>query len=151
MAEEEQILGKKINELDAVAELNQETLLPALYVKDGTASDTAGKVNLGNIRTFVQQGVSYSPNVITDLVSTDIQLNILSENTIYQYGTLNSLTIGNFTVSYNETVIYFTSGTTPTVLTFANEPIWINGAPEIEASKNYVISISNGFAIYGND
>lgn len=145
------IKGKKINELYEIIDVTEDTVLPAVTIDSGVISSEAGKLSVKKIKSYIQKGLTFEPNIVTDLESTNIQIGTLTENTIYQYGTLSSLTINNVANSYLESVIYFNSGSTPTVLTFNNEPIWINEAPTIEANKKYVISICNGFAIYGSN
>ena len=81
--------------------------------------------------------------------NSNIEISKIIENTVYQYGTLSSLKINDFSKSYKESTIYFTSGATPTQLTFLKSPIWINEEPTIEANKDYVISICNGMAVIG--
>lgn len=65
---------------------------------------------------------------------------------------LTSLTLANYTQSYDETVIYFKSGATPTTISALPTGLsWIGGAPTIEANKDYVISICNGLVVIGHN
>ena len=103
---------------------------------------------------FDKSGTRYeqdigSPTVVVDSVSTSISVSP-NENTIYEYGTLDSLTITSIPVSHKETVIYFSSGATATVLAlpvgFENISI---GSMVVSANGNYILSIQNGLIIMG--
>ena len=73
-------------------------------------------------------------------------------NTIYDFGStaIDTLTITSYSQSYEESVIYFTSGVSGTSITLPTGLTWIGGdAPTIEGSTKYVISICNGAVISG--
>ena len=90
------------------------------------------------------------PTVVEDLESTSITLNHAKENTIYKYGTLNSLTVSANDTSDEEILIYFTAGATITT-SFPNTLQWVNDMPlEAEANTKYVISIVNNIAAFGS-
>ena len=151
MATVETILGKKIDQLDEIPTITDDTVLPAVLIDNGIISQTAGKVPVRTIKTVIQSGMLLTPNVVTDLAVRKVELAKLSENTIYQYGQLDSLTVTEAPISYFETVIYFSSGAAPTQVNLDSNLIWINEPLETEANKNYVISICNGMAVYGSD
>lgn len=143
------ITGKRIDELTESTTITKDTVIPAVIVDGGVTASTATKVSINTLKKDIQNGVQFSVNIVSDTENTDIEISKVIENTVYQYGTLSSLTIDSFVTSYQESTIYFNSGETPTVLTFVNKPIWINGEPEIEANKSYVISLCNGMAVIG--
>lgn len=115
---------------------------------NGTTYTAGLGINISNniISATVQN------NVIVDTTNTQITLNP-EANKIYEYTQeLVSLTISSYTQSYDETVIYFKSGNTPTVINELPEGLsWINGIPTIEANKKYIISIANGLVILGHN
>lgn len=51
------IEGKKINQLDAMSTVTNETVFPAVYVNNGTANSTANKVTLEQVKNYVEQDV----------------------------------------------------------------------------------------------
>lgn len=116
--------------------------------------DLATKQN-GELYFIVDDEVD--SNIITDTTSSSITISELAYNTIYQYGTIDSLTISalpsNYTTNNNrfsETVIYFTSGVSGTTISLPTGLSWISGAaPTIQGNKKYVISICNGAVISG--
>lgn len=144
------ITGKKINELDAVTNLTDDSVLPIVKIESGTAENTAKKVAISQIYNYL--GISNTvknPIIVEDLTSTSITLAEAKANTIYKYGTLTNLTITANETSDQETVIYFTSGATITT-SFPNTLKWFNDSPlEAEINTGYVISIVNNIAVWG--
>ena len=143
------IIGKKIDELNESSNITDETVFPGVIIEGGVVSKTATKISINTLKKNIQNGVQFEQNIVKDLENSNIEISRIVENTVYQYGTLSSLKINDFSKSYKESTIYFTSGATPTQLTFLKNPIWINEEPTIEANKDYVISICNGMAVIG--
>ena len=143
------IIGKKIDELNESSNITDETVFPGVIIEGGVVSKTATKISINTLKKNIQNGVQFEQNIVKDLENSNIEISKIVENTVYQYGTLSSLKINDFSKSYKESTIYFTSGITPTQLTFLKSPIWINEEPTIEANKDYVISICNGMAVIG--
>lgn len=143
------ITGKRIDELAESTNITNETVIPGVVVDGGVTASTATKISINTLKKDIQNGMQFSANIVKDLESSNVEISRIIENTIYQYGTLSSLKINDFSKSYQESTIYFNSGETPTVLTFLKSPIWINEEPEIEANKSYVISLCNGMAVIG--
>lgn len=143
------IIGKKIDELSESSNITDETVFPGVIIEGGVVSKTATKISINTLKKNIQNGVQFEQNIVKDLENSNIEISKIVENTVYQYGTLSSLKINDFSKSYKESTIYFTSGATPTELTFLKSPIWINEKPTIEANKDYVISICNGMAVIG--
>ena len=135
----------------------QETTKPQLIINKMTRVqyDLATKQD-GELYFIVDDEVD--SNIITDTTSSSITISELEYNTIYQYGTIDSLTISalpsNYTTNNNrfsESVIYFTSGVSGTSITLPNGLSWVGGdAPTIEGNTKYVISICNGAVISGS-
>lgn len=186
------VSGKKINELEAVTTLTDDTVLPVVVINNGIPESTAKKITISQIiesmppdgvtsvntktgdvvltgediktdslsNTTITSALNDKQNtadITTDIVSTSITLSTLAYNTVYQFGTIDSLTISalpsDYTSSnkrYQESVIYFTSGVSGTTISLPTGLSWISGtAPTIESSKNYIISICNGAVISG--
>lgn len=143
------ITGKRIDQLTESKNITNDTVIPGVIIDGGVVANTATKISINTLKKDIQSGVTFQPNIVTDLENPDIEISKIIENTIYQYGILTSLKINDFSKSYQESTIYFSSGETPTILTFLKKPVWINEEPEIEANKSYVISLFNGMAIIG--
>ncbi len=115
------------------------------FVPTSTMSDT------GKVLTVAANGRpawhQILPTKVTDYASTSISLASATDNTIYAYGELTSLTVtaipavGDFIISFN-------SGNTPTVTSF---PASMNFQQTFaaEANTHYEISVSNGYAVVG--
>lgn len=99
-----------------------------------------------------------SPEVITNSAST-YTIDNLTFNKSYKLGEITSLTISAITTFDIESVIYFTSGTTPTDISIPDTLINIGEVPTLttasnvstgtcEASKSYIISILNNIAVW---
>lgn len=145
------ITGKKINELDSVTSLTDDSVLPIVKIESGTAENTAKKVAISQIYNYL--GISNTvknPIIVEDLISTSITLAEAKANTIYKYGTLTNLTITANETSDQETVIYFTTGATISC-SFPNSLKWISdNTLEPEINTSYVISIINNIAVWGS-
>lgn len=145
------ITGKKINELDAVTSLTDDSVLPIVKIESGTAENTAKKVAISQIYNYL--GISNTvknPIIVEDLTSTSITLAEAKANTIYKYGTLTNLTITANETSDQEIVIYFTTGAT-ILASFPNTLKWIgDNTLEPEINTSYVISIINNIAVWGS-
>lgn len=186
------VSGKKINELDEVTTLTEDSVLPVVVINNGIPESTAKKATISQIieslpsssvtsvntktgdvvltgedikidslsNTTITSALDDkqdTANIITDTTSSSITISELEYNTIYQYGTIDSLTISTLPSGYAssrdryiETVIYFTSGVSGTTISLPTGLSWISGAaPTIQGNKKYVISICNGAVISG--
>ena len=137
------ITGKKINELDSISNLTNETVLPAVRIQNQSISSTATKVTVELLKTFIQNDTVIKPTIRTNLTTTNATIGLVMENTIYQYGVLESLTIDDFQTSYLESIIYFETGSSFT-LTFENAVWAANNEPTFEANTPYILHIKNG-------
>lgn len=99
-----------------------------------------------------------SPEVITSSAST-YTINNLTFNKSYKLGELTSLTISAISTFDIESVIYFTSGTTPTDISIPDTIVNLGDVPTMttsggvntgtcEASKSYIIAILNNIAVW---
>jgi len=81
------------------------------------------------------------------ITSSDTSYTIanLTANKSYKLGTLTALTITACETFDEESVIYFGSGTTATVLSLPNDVVTIGD--EVEANKAYIMSILNKIAV----
>ena len=92
-------------------------------------------------------GGEAAPTAVTDLSSTSITLEAAA-NTVYNYGTLTSLTVSSFPAT-GEFSITFTSGATATVLSVPNTMIMPDSFA-VEANTRYEINVKNGYAVVGS-
>lgn len=91
-------------------------------------------------------------DIVTNLSATNPTIKELAYNTIYQYGTIDSLTIkslpSDYATSNNklcETIVYFTVGTNGTPLTITEDLTWSAGnAPYLKPGTRYAFYICNG-------
>lgn len=88
----------------------------------------------------------YRENVeVITSADTSYTITNLTANKSYKLGELTTLTITACETFDEETVIYFDSGSTATVLSMPNDVVLIGD--EIEADKSYIIAILNKIAV----
>jgi hypothetical protein len=96
-------------------------------------------------------GGGYTPKVVTDADNTDLEV---KAGTIYDFGDtpITNLTITSTEKSYQESVIYFTTGTGTIIFSVPNTLKWGGGsAPTgLDESTTYCIVICNGLAEIDN-
>lgn len=106
--------------------------------------------------------INVQPKVIPESVTNSnstYTISSLEGNYSYKLGTITSLTISATVISDFETIIYFTSGSTPTSISMPSSITNIGDAPTMatassvntgtcEASKNYIISVINNIAVW---
>lgn len=127
-----------------------------LWYPDGNYFVKSLKAN--NTDNFVSDpskidGVSWQivskpmPAVVTDLTSTSITLDEAKANTVYEYGTLTSLTITANETSPFETIIHFTAGNSITV----NLPATLKtiGIVDFVSDTEYLLSIQDNILVVG--
>lgn len=101
---------------------------------------------------------SVDPTVITDN-NTTYTIASLTGNKAYKLGELTDLTITAVTTFDRESIIYFSSGSTPTDISIPDTIVNLGDAPTMttsggvntgtcEASKSYIISILNNIAVW---
>lgn len=99
-----------------------------------------------------------NPTITTDSGTTYTIASLIG-NQSYKLGELTSLTITATTTFDRESVIYFTSGTTPTDISIPDTIVNLGDAPTMtasggvntgtcEASKSYIIAILNNIAVW---
>ena len=59
--------GKKINELDSISILTEQTVIPAVYISGDTASTTAGKITIEQIKDISQADI-YNKTQVNNLL-----------------------------------------------------------------------------------
>lgn len=107
-------------------------------------------------KKYVDDNVN--PTITTDS-GTIYTIASLIGNQTYKLGELTSLTITATTTFDRESVIYFTSGSTPTDISIPDSITNLGDAPEMttasnvntgtcEASKSYIIAILNNIAVW---
>lgn len=80
---------------------------------------------------------------VTDLVTTAITIAKVAKNTVYKYGTIDSLTIAAVEVSNRKSIIYFSTSASFTTFTAPTGQAFV-GSSSVVAKKNYKIEIENG-------
>lgn len=139
--------GKKITELNPISDVTNKTVLPTVYIDDTYTEATATKVTVQQLKNNILNGAVLQPNIITDTESTSIELNKILANTIYQYGTLSSLTITTFDTSYQDSYIYFKTSENGFNFSFSNAN-WINlYEPSFKLNTDYIIHLKNGVCV----
>ena len=86
--------------------------------------------------------------IVENSSSTSISVALVA-NTIYNYGTLSNLTITSFPTVHSEIVIYFNSGSSPTVVNVPSTLKVVGGNFTIQANAKYIFSIQNGILVVG--
>ena len=115
----------------------------------GTAGQVLGLDSNLNPAWVDQTGGGGGGMNIVNLSGTQIT-QVGADNTFYVCGELTELTFTAPAVGI--TMIRFTSGTTPTVLTISGVTAWMYGfdpTTDIEASKTYDINVLNGIGVAG--
>lgn len=139
--------GKKITELNPISDVTNKTVLPAVYVDDTYTEATATKVTVQQLKNNILNGAVLQPNIITDTESASIELNKILANTIYQYGTLSSLSITTFDTSYQDSYIYFKTSENGFNFSFSTAN-WINlYEPTFKLNTDYIIHLKNGVCV----
>ena len=80
------IEGKKINELDSLTTVTNETVLPAVYVQGQTTSETAQKVSISQISNKVQNDLSSTLSLKQDKLTAGENITISNDNVISATG-----------------------------------------------------------------
>ena len=125
----EELLMQLLEALSGGGDVTAAAVLAAMEAMDSTQAEDA----LDAI------GGEPAPTVVTDPSSTSITLEAAA-NTVYNYGTLTSLTVSSFPAT-GKFWIWFTSGATATTTVgIANFTA--------EANKVYKITVENGYATY---
>ena len=61
--------GKKINELQSISTISDETVVPAVYVNNGSANSEASKVSIDQIKAHINED-NYTKNQVDTLLNT---------------------------------------------------------------------------------
>jgi hypothetical protein len=112
----------------------------------GTTGQVLTKASNTDYNSGWNTPIIYRDNVeVTTNTDTTYTIANLTANQSYKLGTLTSLTITACDTFDEESVIYFTSGTTATILTLPATITQIGDS--VEASKSYIIAILNNIAV----
>lgn len=128
------------------------TMNTALSTKaDSSSLGTMSTKDANNYSTTEEANLLYSPiqSSVTDTSSTSITLANADANTVYHYGTLDSLTITAADTSDLETVIWFTPSANLTGITIPETLQPLNEFNPV-TGKLSCLSILNGTIVYGS-
>ena len=141
----QQILNSIIAGVSSVNGKTGAVTLTGLDIKLSPSDNTTLNEIVNEVVTDKQDAFT----IVTDADPTSL---IPLPNTVYDFGdtAISELTITSYTKSYDESVIYFTSGVGGTTITLPDNISWVNGIPTIESNTKYVISICNGAIISGS-
>lgn len=128
----------------------------ALSVSNTSVFIPTGDYN-PSTKKYVDDNVN--PTITSDNSTTDYTIASLIGNQSYKLGELTSLTITATTTFDRESVIYFTSGSTPTSVSLPDSITNIGDVPTMttssnvnsgtcEANKSYIIAILNNIAVW---
>ena len=138
----DQILSRAITGVSSVNSKTGNVILTGQDINVSTSDSTPINSSLENKQN------KYT--IVTNADSTNLTI---SPNTIYDFSntTISTLNITNYSQSYNESVIYFTSGSSGTTITLPNTLSWVNGNElDTDTNTKYVISICNGAVVAGS-
>lgn len=102
----------------------------------------AKNITSANITSW--NGKADKPTVATSLPST------LVANTFYNLGTLTgskTIALPSSRTAVDEFMLQFTTGSTAPTITWPSGVTWLGGAPTINASKTYQVSIMNNLGV----
>lgn len=128
------------------------TMSVALEAKADTSSlGTMASKNASDYSTTQEADSLYSPieKNVTDASSTSIVIENVEPNTVYHYGTIDSLSITAVSVSDLESIIWFTPSENLTGVTIPETLQPINEFNPV-TGKLACLSILNGTVVYGS-
>lgn len=155
------------NLFNALNGLNFEIVatLPASNISTTTIY-LQGSANPYNMYVYVNNNwellgttqIDINPEIITNSSST-YTITTLNGNKSYKLGEIEELIISAITTFDRESIIYFTSGATPTEISIPDSLINLGDVPELtnennvnvgtcEEDKSYIISILNNIAVW---
>lgn len=142
----------------------------AIYSSDSESTyieQYSGGMDANNVYDTIN-GVTYSqheinqninPTITTDSSTTDYTIASLIGNQTYKLGELTDLTITAVTTFDRESIIYFSSGSTPTDISIPDSLTNLGDVPTLttasnvstgtcEANKSYIIAVLNNIAVW---
>ena len=145
--------GKKINELPSISTISDETVVPAVYVNNGSANSEASKVSIDQIKAHINED-NYTKNQVDTLLNTkqdkltagnnitieesDENLVISATDTTYTAG--EGIEIDSDEISIDDTVLTKTKLVAGSNVTIAED-----------SDENLVISSTGGGGTSGAD
>lgn len=119
-------------------------------INGSTKYPSSGVVDLGTVITSHQDISGKMDNISVQNHGTSSTTLSVAPNVLHKWGTVSILTITltapTNTSVYNEYMIQFSSGSTPTTLSVPSTVKWVV-EPKIEANKTYQISIVDNIGI----
>ena len=119
-------------------------------INGSTKTPSSGVVDLGTVITSHQDISGKQDNISVQNHGTSSTTLSIAPNVLHKWDTVSTLTITltapTNTSVYNEYMIQFTSGSTPTTLSVPSTVKWVS-EPNIEANKTYQISIVDNIGI----
>ena len=112
----------------------------------GALGATAQALDSAKLGGVAASDFERNPTIVPSAVSSASIA--VAANTVYTFGALTALTITSAAVSFQESIVTFSSGATATVLTLPSA-LKVIGSTDIEANKSYIMAIMNGFAVIG--
>lgn len=74
--------GKKINELDQISTVTSQTVLPAVYVNNGTPANTATKMTLAQVKDYIELNATPASTINLGPVKVDGDTITIDENNV---------------------------------------------------------------------
>ena len=74
--------GKKINELDQISTVTSQTVLPAVYVNNGTPANTATKMTLAQVKDYIELNATPASTTNLGPVKVDGDTITIGENNV---------------------------------------------------------------------
>ena len=145
-------------EVDAALDLAKSALQQEQYkgtvtgvkLNGSTKSPTSGIVDLGTVITAHQDISGKKDKIPVQSYGSSSTTLSIAPNVLHKWGTVSTLTITltapTDTSVYNEYMIQFSSGSTPTTLSVPSTVEWVS-EPKIEAKKTYQVSIVDNIGL----
>ena len=119
-------------------------------VNGTTKNPSSGVVDLGTVITSHQDISGKQDKIPVQSYGNSSTTLSIAPNALHKWGTVSTLTITltapTDTSVYNEYMIQFTSGSTPTTLSVPSTVKWVS-EPKIEANKTYQVSIVDNIGL----
>lgn len=126
------------------------SVVTSVKINGSTKSPTSGIVDLGTVITSHQDISGKMDKIPVQSHGTSSTTLSIAPNVLHKWGTVSKLTITltapTNTSVYNEYMIQFSSGSTPTTLSVPSTVKWVS-EPKIEANKTYQISIVDNIGL----
>lgn len=126
------------------------SVVTSIKINGSTKSPSSGVLDLGTVITSHQDISGKMDKIAVQNHGTSSTTLSIAPNVLHKWGTVSRLTITltapTDTSVYNEYMIQFTSGSTPTTLSVPSAVKWVS-EPKIEANKTYQVSIVDNIGL----